>query len=113
MYDDALSHLYSVDVFSWRWVPDDFIKRLKKQTKINISSDDWVNILSSWLRFGLNNKNIDAGLLAKQLLPFFVLRAIDFWFMSENMTAEEVESVIEEQAVKLRRFFNNKRNENI
>ncbi len=80
-----------------------------KEIKINediINSKDWTTILSSWIKYGIHNKKISSFLLSKQLLPFFVLRATSFWFLSEKMTAIETEKEIIEQSIDLYKKLN-------
>lgn len=99
----SLLQLSSINADKWGWVPSDIVKRQLDDTDVQLK--DWVSILFAWIEYGLKNKNIDATILAKQLLPFFVLRATSFWFSSENMTAEEVENQIRDQALALHSSF--------
>ncbi len=99
MREHSISQLVSGNLTEWGWVPNGITKKDFNDSDIQIN--DWVSILSAWIKYGLENKNIKAEILAEQLLPFFVLRATNFWFSSENMTAEEVESQIREQAMLL------------
>lgn len=94
----ARSLLMSADSETWSWVPTTVIRKLKETSEPAISPNDWLAVLMGWLRFGLQNRRISVDLLAEQLLPFFVLRATGFWFSSEQMTAEETESEIRQQA---------------
>ncbi|MCX6787124.1 MAG: glycosyltransferase [Candidatus Kaiserbacteria bacterium] len=100
MRKQALLRINSTDAKQWRWIPPHLLGR--KWGDTDIQSDDWIIILSGWIEYGIKNRDVDATLLAEQLLPFFVLRATAFWFASEKMTAEEVENQIRNQAFALR-----------
>lgn len=105
MKEHSLSQLASADFNKWGWVQTDIAKEIKKFDSVGMKAGDWVNILSSWLKYGLQNKNVSPLILAEQLLPFFVIRATTFWFSSENMSAEEVEKEIHDQAISLNSSF--------
>jgi hypothetical protein len=92
---EAQSELRNTDVSSWSWVPNGHY--VDKQD--GLRSEEWVDILASWLRYGLANENANADLLGQQLLPFFVLRATEFWFRAETMTTREAEDEVVTQAL--------------
>lgn len=94
----AQSLLMSADLEAWSWVPATVIRKLRETSEPAVSLDDWLAVLMGWLRFGLQDRRISADLLGEQLLPLFVLRATSFWFSSEQMTAEETEDEIRQQA---------------
>lgn len=98
MQTRAQSLLMSADLETWGWVPVTMVRKLREADGAVLSLDDWLTVLMGWLRFGLQDRRINADLLGEQLLPFFVLRATGFWFSSEQMTAEETEGEIRQQA---------------
>ncbi|MBY0473113.1 hypothetical protein K2Q00_02390, partial [Patescibacteria group bacterium] len=71
---------------------------------VNLSESQqvWIDVLHAWFQFGLEQRDFDVMRLGKELLPFFVLRAVQFWFLSEPLTADETEAAIQDQAEKLR-----------
>ena len=114
-YRDLRSALESSDtqkdanpeIVAWGWVPQLVFQKPEILAQGNISHENWITIFMSWLRFGLQNPSINTDLLAEQLLPFFVLRATTFWFSSEEMSPEETEREIKEQAQMLYIQFQN------
>ena len=80
------------------WVPEKIFQKIKSG---RIDYEEWVIILVRWIKYGIENKKIAPEILSNQLLPFFVLRATSFWFLSEKMTAEQVEEEINKQALTL------------
>lgn len=66
------------------------------------SQQMWVDVLTAWFEFGLRKQDTDAAQLGRELLPFFVVRAVQFWFQSEAMTTVETERAIQSQAEMLR-----------
>ena len=63
----------------------------------------WVKILAFWIQFYLK-KNLTVEIAEKagsELLPFFVLRAVNFWLWAEKAEVDEVETAIRMQAEKL------------
>lgn len=107
MQERAQSRLTHSEIATWGWVPALVFQKLEILDYGAMSHEDWTTILMSWLGFGLQNPLINADLLAEQLLPFFVLRATSFWFLSESMTPEETEREIREQAQMLHTQFQN------
>lgn len=85
------------------WVPEKIFQKIKSG---QIDSEEWVTILARWIKYGIENKTIAPEILSNQLLPFFVLRATTFWFLSEKMTAEQVEEEINKQALALHTQLN-------
>lgn len=68
----------------------------------------WAEILSSWLSFFINHQNEDSFKYANQLLPFFILRTVNFWTKIINYKPQEVESEIRSQAQLIRKKIINK-----
>jgi len=79
-------------------LPDDFRK---------FESADWLEIFSAWLIYGLAHKDVNAYKHALELLPFFVLRAVNFWDFSESQTALAVEAEIRQQALAFKKLIDN------
>jgi hypothetical protein len=106
MRDNSFLYLKSVNLREWNWVPLDYIEKFEKENNKKIQMKDWVVLLYEWVNYSLKNKNINTDFLAKQLLPFFVVRATTFWFFSEKATAGETENQIKNQALLLQNYFN-------
>ncbi len=96
MRSRALVKIKNIKYKNLKWFPKEV--EIKENA---INAKDWTTILSSWLKYGLREKNTDTLFLSKQLLPFFVLRATYFWFSSEKMTSAETEKKIIEQSTSL------------
>ncbi len=96
MRNRSFRKIKNIDYTNLKWFP----KEIQIKDDI-INSKEWALILSSWIKYGIQNKKISPHLLSKQLLPFFVLRATSFWFLSENMTAAETEKEIINQSIGL------------
>ena len=94
----AQSILRSAKPDTWGWVPADTLRKCQETHEAGISLDYWLDVLMSWLRFGLKDQRVSTDLLGEHIVPFFVLRATNFWFCSEQMTAEETELEIRRQA---------------
>lgn len=64
----------------------------------------WVELLTFWIQYYLN-KNLTAKtaeIAGSGLLPFFILRAVNFWLWAEKTGVDDVERAIQMQAEKLR-----------
>lgn len=64
----------------------------------------WVELLALWIQYHLNN-HLAAGTAKRagsELLPFFVLRAVNFWLWAEKAGVDSVETATRIQAEKLR-----------
>ncbi len=69
----------------------------------------WIQILTLWMRYNLN-KNINTEMAQQagnELLPFFVLRAVNFWLWAETANVSIAEEAIRRQAQQLRDNFIN------
>lgn len=64
----------------------------------------WTDLLSSWIEHFLKPSltTDEAERAGNELLPFFVLRATNFWFWAETVDVESVELAISKQAKILR-----------
>lgn len=107
MRNNSFLYLKSINLCDWNWVPLNYIEKFEKEDNKEIKMEDWVILLYEWVNYGLKNKDIDTDFLAKQLLPFFVIRATTFWFYSESVTVEETENQIKNQALLLQTSFSN------
>ena len=58
----------------------------------------WSSILSNWLHYALKKHKNNSLTIAKELLPFFVLRVVSFWNEISPLRASEIESMIKKQA---------------
>lgn len=107
MRERAQAQLRHDETTTWGWVPTHVFQKSEILDQGVVHDEDWIAILMAWLRFGLQNSLVNPDLLAEQLLPFFVLRATSFWFSSEQMTPEKVESEIKRQTRMLYIQFQN------
>ncbi len=107
MNQSALNNLNNE--LSLDWVDSHLVAKYKDAfSKANVSEermiDAWTNILSSWINHFLTS-NLTPN-LAKQageeLLPFFVLRATNFWFWAKTTEVDRIEATIRKQAEILR-----------
>jgi len=102
MLTRAYSNIIKMNRSDLEWLPDSaqsMVRDIKNSKEgITISSRIWVDILSSWYTNLLTDKSVDLKLMARSLLPFFVLRSVGFWFASENMLLSDVENEINNQA---------------
>ena len=100
-----LSRLLS-QAHSWLGEPARFQVLNLAQSQENLTLEEsqqrWVDVLTAWCKFGLAHPGIAATQMGQELLPFFVLRAVQFWFLSESLTATETERQVNEQAEKIR-----------
>lgn len=64
----------------------------------------WTSVLASWANHYItpNLTSVMAGQAGEYLLPFFVLRATNFWFWAETVEVAKVEATIQKQAEILR-----------
>ena len=91
------------------WVSDEQILKFVMAAK-NFNHEEalmvatWTDVLASWIRHFLNPilTPEEARLAGNELLPFFVIRATNFWFWAETVKAIDVERAIENQAKMLR-----------
>lgn len=58
----------------------------------------WAGVLSSWFLYSLKNRERNSFKLASQLLPFFVLRTVNFWNQIFDHTPLAIENEIKRQA---------------
>ncbi len=110
----ASIHLNSVS--NLEWIDLDLISRYKKASSmINIKEEEmmnlWTSIFSSWINYFYKSTSSPSPFFAKkagdELLPFFVLRATNFWLWAEKMDASKVESTIRKQAEILKEKMKN------
>ncbi|MCC6931829.1 MAG: glycosyltransferase [Deltaproteobacteria bacterium] len=105
MQQRALLLLNSINPSEFDWISCELFQKIRSSG--DITSSEWVIILANWLKKGLLYKHIDELLLANQLLPFFIIRAINFWKLSEKLNAIEVENQLYNQAKELGSFLYN------
>ncbi len=68
-------------------------------------ANKWISILGDWAWFAIKNPNIDCDQYAAELLPFFVIRAVNFWHDSEKKSARWVEMEVRRQARALKKYL--------
>ncbi|MBU1092431.1 glycosyltransferase [Patescibacteria group bacterium] len=93
------------------WLDKKLAKELKSFFPDNFSkfdSDHWVAVLGEWVSFMLKNPNINSQKHACELLPFFVVRAVNFWNESKTQSASWVENKVRQQAANLKKYLDNK-----
>lgn len=112
MRNSALINLERI--LSLEWVDLNLISKYKKvSSMININEGEmmnlWTSILFSWIKYfyKLNSISFLSKKAGDELLPFFVLRATNFWLWSEKMKVSEVELAIRRQAEVLKEKMKN------
>lgn len=91
------------------WVSKKIVTELITALEKNESDETmmvmiWTTILSNWIKYfhypSITTKEAERA--AQELLPFFVLRATNFWFWAETRDIMDVENAIKYQAQLLR-----------
>jgi glycosyltransferase involved in cell wall biosynthesis len=91
------------------WIGKEAIDSFLQSTKSKADMvSRWADLLALWFshfhKLSLDyGKAIQAG---QELLPFFVVRATNFWFWAETVEVVDVERIIRQQAELLRDKFN-------
>lgn len=102
MHERAIHILRSVKL---DWVKNEeiesFLKSTKSQTDI---VNHWTGLLVLWFKYFHQSalSDVEATKAGQELLPFFVLRATNFWFWAETVEVTDVEKTIRQQAELLR-----------
>jgi|AntAceMinimDraft_4_1070372.scaffolds.fasta_scaffold16892_4 glycosyltransferase involved in cell wall biosynthesis len=112
MKNNALTILNAVSGLEWADL--DLLLRYKKTFSMmsmdeNEMMDLWTSILSSWINY-FSKLNLTPSLAKKagdELLPFFVLRATNFWLWAETVEVSKVELAIRKQSEVLKEKLNN------
>ncbi len=96
---------------SLKWLDERTLLNLQAilpKNHLKFDSSHWVNVLGDWVSFASNNSIMDMQNYSQELLPFFVIRAVNFWNESKNKTANWVENEIRMQALDLKKYFDHK-----
>lgn len=112
MKQNALVNL--TDVLSLDWIDSDLLLKYRKSfsmSKINEEElmDLWTSVFSSWINY-FSKSNLNSSLVevaGEELLPFFVLRATNFWLWAEKVDVSKVELAIRNQAEILKEKIKN------
>lgn len=104
--DEALNALYERTrrqlANSPTWLPHRIAAVTEVAARTNdqmyLSSTDWIDTLVAWYREALTRDASNVTGPGKELLPYFVLRAMGFWNEVGYMSPALVEKLIEEQA---------------
>jgi glycosyltransferase involved in cell wall biosynthesis len=114
MKEGAIDALHRVGTTSWCSENDvaEYIDAAAvKMPSGSEMSHAWVKILVQWIRhYRRDNISIqEAEIAGNELLPFFVLRAVNFWLWAETVDASEADRVVLMQAQLLRSIIIKKR----
>jgi hypothetical protein len=107
MKEGAIDALHRVGATSWCSENDiaEYIDATAGKTPSDSEmSHVWVRIFSQWIRhYRRDNISIqEAEIAGNELLPFFVLRAVNFWLWAETVDVTEADGVVLMQAQLLR-----------
>jgi len=108
MRENALTILKSSRTNDWAntRLASKFLTIAEREIATNGSSllIPWTDLLSCWIEYFLKPSltTKEAERAGNELLPFFVLRATNFWFWAETVDVESVELAITKQAKILR-----------
>lgn len=112
MKKNALSILKELK--DYKWCSANLIENYLQSSALEIPSEVqmstlWIDILQEWIIYYQEVSDINSIQKAgNELLPFFVLRAVNFWIWSESVSIVQIENAILEQAYQLRNILINK-----
>lgn len=101
MLNRAIANIEKCDSVKLAWLPDtarQYVSHLDVELFVPMSSFVWLDILSAWYHVAMGKPHHDYSDMGYKLLPFFVIRAVGFWFDSEFLESNQVENIIRDQA---------------
>ncbi|MCD5384295.1 MAG: hypothetical protein LRZ97_00055, partial [Candidatus Pacebacteria bacterium] len=109
MFDRAQNTIESIQ---FQWLDGQLLKDFRDVVASNTEDQTkiinlWTDLLTEWFNYfhRLSLSRAEIKQAGQELLPFFVLRATNFWFWAETVEVAEVEKAIRQQAELLRNKF--------